>query len=358
MRGAIGRLLLAGLLATGCASESRLRADVAATRAETEKVRRNGGERCNPREIARAEAALAFADRELDQGNSGAAEDHLDAAHQNLHRASVTAEQCAPKTVTVREKAEKPAVIIEKADRDGDGVPDLDDACPDVPGPKENQGCPLVKDSDGDGIPDDVDKCPFDPEDKDGFQDEDGCPDPDNDHDGVVDAMDACPNNPGPIENQGCPVLDRDGDGIVDWLDKCPDVPGVAPDGCPRKFKLIEVKKDRIEIRQQVHFATGRFKVLKDSFPLLDQVVQALADMPRVRVRIEGHTDTVGGAAANLKLSQKRAEAVRAYLVKKGIDGARLDAVGYGPNRPLASNRTEKGRAQNRRTEFRIVAEK
>jgi len=324
-----------------------------------EKVRRNGGERCTPREIARAEANLAFADRELDQGNSGAAEDHLDRAHENLSRSQLTAEQCAPKTVTVREKLEKPpekaVPVIEKTDRDGDGVPDLDDACPDVPGPKENQGCPVVKDTDGDGIPDDKDKCPFDPEDKDGFQDEDGCPDPDNDHDGVVDAMDACPNNPGPMENQGCPVLDRDGDGIVDWLDKCPDVPGVPPDGCPRKFKLIEVKKDRIEIKQQVHFATAKFKVLKDSFPLLDQVAQALKDTPRVQVRIEGHTDNVGGEATNLKLSQKRAEAVREYLVKKGIDPKRLEAKGYGPTQPVASNKGEKGRAQNRRTEFRIA---
>ncbi len=353
MRAIRGRLLLAGLLAAGCAGQS-LRADVSATRTEVEKVRRNGGERCNPREIARAEAALDFADRGLDEGNSGAAEDQLDAAHENLHRAAVTAEQCAPKIVTVREKP-VPVVLIEKTDRDGDGVPDLDDACPDVPGPKENQGCPLVKDTDGDGIPDDQDKCPLDPEDKDGFQDEDGCPDPDNDGDGVVDAMDACPNNPGPVENQGCPVLDRDHDGIVDWLDKCPDVPGVAPDGCPRKFKLIEVKQDRIEIRQQVHFATGRFRVLKDSFALLDQVAQALKDAPRVRVRVEGHTDDVGREAANLRLSQRRAQAVRAYLVRKGIAPDRLEAVGYGPTRPLASNKTAKGRAQNRRTEFRIV---
>jgi outer membrane protein OmpA-like peptidoglycan-associated protein len=241
------------------------------------------------------------------------------------------------------------------------------------------------KDSDGDGIPDDIDRCPLEPEDKDGFQDEDGCPDPDNDNDGIVDAMDACPNNPGPIENRGCPVMDRDGDGvpdnedkcpdvpgpkenfgcpdtdrdgdgIVDRLDKCPDVPGLPPDGCPKKYTLVEVKKERIEIRQQVKFATAKFKVLPASFALLNQVVQVLTDMPKMRVRIEGHTDNVGGEASNLKLSQKRSESVRAYLVAKGISPDRLEAVGYGMTRPISSNKTQKGRAQNRRTEFHIVS--
>jgi OmpA-OmpF porin, OOP family len=270
-------------------------------------------------------------------------------------------------------------------DRDGDGIPDIDDKCPDQPGPKENGGCPVpvFKDSDGDGIPDDIDRCPLDPEDFDGFQDEDGCPDPDNDGDGIVDKIDACPNTPGPIENRGCPVMDRDGDGVPDDQDrcpdqpgpkelqgcpdrdhdgipdiddKCPDVPGVAPDGCPKKYTLVEVKKDRIAIKQQVHFASAKWKVLPDSFPLLDQVAQVIKDFPRMRVSVEGHTDTVGAETMNMKLSQARAEDVRAYLVKKGIAAERLEAIGFGPTKPIASNKVESGRAKNRRTEFRIVS--
>jgi outer membrane protein OmpA-like peptidoglycan-associated protein len=116
------------------------------------------------------------------------------------------------------------------------------------------------------------------------------------------------------------------------------------------------VKKEKIEIKQQVHFATSKFRVLPDSFKLLDQVAQVLNDFPKMRVSIEGHTDNVGGEAANMKLSQKRAEAVRDYLVSKGIAPARLEAVGYGPTKPIASNKTTRGKAENRRTEFKIVA--
>ena len=165
-----------------------------------------------------------------------------------------------------------------------------------------------------------------------------------------------CPAEAGPRENGGCPVLDRDQDGIPDAADRCPDEPGVAPDGCPKKYTLVEVKKDRIVIKQQVHFATAKWKVLPDSYALLDQVVQVLRDQPAMRLSIEGHTDSVGGEAMNMKLSQARAEAVRDYLVKKGVATERLEAVGFGPTKPIASNKSETGRARNRRTEFRIVA--
>jgi outer membrane protein OmpA-like peptidoglycan-associated protein len=149
---------------------------------------------------------------------------------------------------------------------------------------------------------------------------------------------------------------DTDGDGIPDRLDKCPNEPGPPPDGCPKKYSLLIVKKDRIEIKQQVKYQTGKFKVLPASYALLNQVVQVLRDYPKMKVRIEGHTDNVGGETFNLKLSQKRAESVKTYLVGKGIAEDRLESVGYGLTRPIASNRTEKGRAQNRRTEFHIVS--
>jgi outer membrane protein OmpA-like peptidoglycan-associated protein len=383
-------------------------------RADIEKAKKSGAQRCAPKELALAEANVEFAEVETDYGHAARAQEHVKTAEQSVKKALEQSKTCGPTQVTIGKKpAEEPksVVLIEKTDRDGDGVPDLEDACPDVPGrpefhgcpdtdgdgipdnedacpndpgPKETQGCPIAKDTDGDGIPDDIDRCPLDPEDKDGFQDEDGCPDADNDGDGIVDKVDACPNEPGPIENRGCPIFDRDGDGVPDDVDKCPDVPGpvenqgcpdvdtdgdgivdrldkcpdkfgAPPDGCPKIYTLIEVKREKIEIKQQVHFATAKWRVLPDSFPLLDQVVQALSDFPKIRVTIEGHTDNVGGDASNLKLSQSRAEAVRDYLVAKGVAPDRLQAVGYGLTKPIASNKTTKGKAQNRRTEFRIV---
>jgi outer membrane protein OmpA-like peptidoglycan-associated protein len=384
-------LVLALLALLGCATGGKLKGNAEVIRADIEKARASGAMRCMPKELALAEAHLDFAVSEINWGNAGPAGHHLKLAEQNVKRALEFSKTCGPAQVTIRTAKEAPreapkkAIIIAQADRDGDGVPDAEDKCPDQPGPRENGGCPAVKDSDGDGIPDDIDRCPLDPEDFDGFQDEDGCPDPDNDGDGIVDRLDACPNTPGPVENRGCPVLDRDGDGIPDdldrcpdqpgpkenggcpdadrdhdgipdRLDKCPDDPGLPPDGCPKKYTLVEVKKDRIVIKQQVHFASAKYKVLPDSFKLLDQVAQVLQDYPAMRVSVEGHTDSVGPEAMNMKLSQARAEDVKAYLVGKGVAPERLEAVGYGPTKPIASNKTEQGRARNRRTEFRIAA--
>jgi OmpA-OmpF porin, OOP family len=325
---------LAALAAAGCATGGRLRARADALGGETDRARRAGAMRCAPRELAAADANIDFALKELDAGNAGRAEEHLELAERAAHKAVDLSKECTQKVV-VRQ----------------------------VPLPPPPGGKPVIikatpVDTDGDGIPDDIDRCPLDPEDKDGFQDEDGCPDPDNDGDGIVDAMDACPNNPGPLENRGCPILDRDGDGVPDWLDKCPDTPGPREnDGCPlQKYSLVEVKKGRIEIKQQVKFATGKFAVLPASFGLLDQVAQVLRDSPKMRIRIEGHTDNVGAERMNLKLSQRRADAVKGYLAKKGLDVKRLEARGFGPTRPIASNRTEKGRQQNRRTEFVILS--
>jgi outer membrane protein OmpA-like peptidoglycan-associated protein len=125
----------------------------------------------------------------------------------------------------------------------------------------------------------------------------------------------------------------------------------------PKKYTLIEVTREKIELKQQVHFATGKFRVLPDSFPLLDEVVQVLNDSPEMRISVEGHTDNVGAEGANLTLSQRRAEAVRDYLVTKGISSARLEAVGYGPTKPIASNKTPSGKTKNRRTELRILGQ-
>ncbi|MDP3236610.1 MAG: Ig-like domain-containing protein [Myxococcales bacterium] len=238
-------------------------------------------------------------------------------------------------------------------DTDGDGIFDSVDKCPAVPGVKAYQGCP-VPDSDKDGIVDDLDKCPTIV----GLKQYDGCPVPDADGDGVLDEVDACPTVPGVLSERGCPEVDTDGDGVMDPVDACRTEKGVKENaGCPAAKKLLVViAKDRIIIREKVNFATGKSVILPKSFPLLAQVSQILKDHPEVeRVSIEGHTDGRGARAMNLKLSEARAESVRQWLIKNGIDAARITAKGFGPDKPIGSNDTDAGREQNRRVEFLIV---
>jgi outer membrane protein OmpA-like peptidoglycan-associated protein len=260
-------------------------------------------------------------------------------------------ENPAPKKEVVATRPPEP-------DTDGDGILDVADACPKAPGPAANHGCPDT-DKDADGIPDRLDACPEQPEDKDGWQDEDGCPDPDNDADGVLDAADPCPLDPGPVENRGCPDTDRDHDGIVDRLDDCPDEPGTEQfHGCKKK-QLAVLQADRIVILDAVHFDTGKAVIQKRSFAVLDNVTQILESHPELAsVRIEGHTDSHGNDAANLRLSQHRADAVREYLIRHGILAVRLRSIGFGETHPIADNKTAKGRAINRRVEFKIEPQK
>jgi len=278
-----------------------------------------------------------------------------------------------------------PASRSRELDRDGDGIPDLVDRCPDqaedkdgfedadgcpdpdndkdgvldaadrcmnVPGLIALAGCP---DSDGDGIADLDDKCPEQAEDKDGFEDKDGCPDPDNDKDGVLDVVDACPLVAGPAENHGCPDTDRDGDSVVDRLDNCPDENGPPENqGCPKK-QLVKITDDKLEIIESVYFKTDRAVIEPRSFGLLDNVAAVLVAHDQLKIQVEGHTDSQGDDAYNKQLSQRRAEAVVAYLVKKGIAAARLTALGFGEEKPIADNRTKEGRAQNRRVVFTVI---
>ena len=255
-------------------------------------------------------------------------------------------------------------------DNDGDGIPDLHDACPFQPetknGFKDDDGCPDEPDQDGDGIPDAKDKCPKEPEDKDGFQDDDGCIDPDNDNDGIPDNLDDCPNDPedkdGFKDDDGCPDPDNDNDGIPDVKDKCPNEPETIngykdDDGCPDRGPVnVIIKKNKIIIVKKVFFATARAKIKRRSYSILDQVALTLKANLQIKwIQVEGHTDSRGNAANNRKLSQKRAQAVVDYLVAKGVDAKRLIAVGYGPDRPIESNRTRVGRGKNRRVEFTIL---
>lgn len=244
-------------------------------------------------------------------------------------------------------------------DNDADGIPDAADRCPieaeNVNGNADSDGCPDAGDDDHDGVFDDKDRCKDQAEDADGFADDDGCPDLDNDNDGVIDAKDACREVVGPVENQGCPDQDIDGDAIVDRLDNCPKEAGVpAHHGCNGK-QLVEIRGDMLVITSPVFFKTNSNVILGKSHNVLNNVAAVMTAQSRIkRVRVEGHTDSQGDDAKNLTLSQRRAEAVVKYLVGKGVDAGRLTAKGFGEMTPIADNGTGRGRAQNRRVEFKI----
>jgi outer membrane protein OmpA-like peptidoglycan-associated protein len=252
---------------------------------------------------------------------------------------------------------------------DGDAFADLDDQCPDEAededGWEDGDGCP-DPDNDGDGLEDGIDTCPEEPEDADLFQDTDGCPDIDNDGDGILDVDDACPMNAetvdGWADEDGCPDPDNDGDGIEDEVDLCPNEAEDRnmvrdDDGCPDD-KIAVRTGDSIAILEQILFKTGSARIDKKSTPIVQTVATLMVENPDIlQLRIEGHTDNKGKSSANQTLSQRRAEAVMRALVSLGVDSARLEAVGYGDARPVGSNRTEEGRAKNRRIEFRILAQ-
>ncbi len=454
----------------------KISAQTTVVRSDIDKAKASGAYSCAPVELATAEAHVDFAENELAQGDALRAQYHIEIADENANKALAGSRECAPKRVTIKTKTDRDGDgILDEVDvcpdqtedkdlfEDEDGCPDPDndkdtvldplDKCPNTPGPVENEGCPYG-DRDGDGINDKNDVCPDAPEDidgdrdadgrpdvdsdndgvedctpgcpllatkdgagnevpppkcdictvgapeqiaedKDGFEDDDGCPELDNDKDGILDTADACPNDAGPLETKGCP--DRDGDLIADVDDKCPDEKGIdqketnperhgcpRPDsdgdgffddedgcpkepgvrnetdpsknGCPKKFKLIVIKKDKIEIKQQVQFDTGKATIKPISAKLLAEVGEAIRDSQLSKVTVEGHTDDVGDDDFNMRLSQDRANSVRAWLIEKErVDPAILESIGYGETTPIASNRTKAGRAQNRRVEFKVA---
>jgi type IX secretion system PorP/SprF family membrane protein len=256
-------------------------------------------------------------------------------------------------------------------DADNDGVKDKNDECPNTFGPESNNGCPLP-DQDGDGILDKNDKCPTTAglaalqgcpdSDGDGIKDsEDSCPTekgatknggcPDSDGDGVVDKNDSCPQTPGKKELGGCP--DDDGDGIVNSKDNCPQEAGTtANNGCP------EISDDALNILKEalvgVKFESGKDVLTKKSNEILDKIADLLLQNKNYDLKISGYTDSSGDDAKNLQLSKERAEAVKGFLVAKGINASRISSAGYGKAKPLADNATKEGRAKNRRVEFEL----
>ncbi len=334
------------LFLAACAGQT-VRTQTAATEGLIATARDSGAQKCAPVELAMAESHNDYAEHALDEGN-----------YYDARREAAVAEANAQAAVAKSPRDR----CVGYGDKDGDGLKDNVDKCPTEPedkdGFQDDDGCP-DPDNDGDGIPDVTDKCPNEPEDKDGFQDDDGCPDLDNDGDGLSDKVDQCPNDPEDKDNfeddDGCPDLDNDKDGFADKDDACPDVPGVAPDGCPKKYNLVVVTAQKIELKQTVFFDFNKASIKSVSFALLNEVAQAMVDNPTIKVEIGGHTDSVGNDAFNLKLSQSRAESVRTYLIKRGIASNRMVPKGFGENVPIADNRTEAGRSQNRRVEFLIT---
>lgn len=412
----VGALVFLAL--TACADPRQVKATLDETNVTIEQARRVYAMICAPEELANAEAGVAFTVLEFKQGDVRRAQDHVGFANEWAKKALEKATPCGtadrdkdtivdiidqcpdePEDFDKVEDEDGCRDIDPMGDEDKDGIKNMDDACmfepEDFDGDADEDGCPETSyDIDGDGLIDAVDQCPKDPEDLDGFkdgdgcpdpdddedtvldmndqcrripedldswEDHDGCPDPDNDLDGLADEYDLCPNEPGDRMNNGCPNLDRDKDGISDANDKCPDNPETVnqyldDDGCPDSPpKLVVVTKDRIEIKERVQFATGSATLLPASMPVLNDVAKAMKDATTLKVRIEGHTDSDGDDAFNLRLSQDRAESVKAYLESQGISSSRLEPVGFGETKPIDTNRTSAGKATNRRVEFHIT---
>ncbi|MBX3241599.1 MAG: OmpA family protein [Chitinophagaceae bacterium] len=234
-------------------------------------------------------------------------------------------------------------------DSDGDGVPDKDDLCKDEKGTPATNGCP---DTDGDGIPDNIDKCPGIP----GLSHLSGCPLPDADNDGIPDEEDKCPDVAGVKELDGCPLPppppDTDGDGVPDVEDKCPTKAGTRENkGCPAIDQTFE--EDFRKAARGIRFDVNSDNINRSSFEALDRVAQLMIENPEMSLDIEGHTDNTGSVRINQVLSGRRALAIKSYLVSKGVSADRMTATGFGSEKPIADNSTEKGRALNRRVELK-----
>ncbi|MCK4892656.1 MAG: OmpA family protein, partial [Calditrichia bacterium] len=255
-----------------------------------------------------------------------------------------------------------------------DGIPDRSDADPlrpeDFDGYQDTDGAPDL-DNDMDGVPDTQDGAPMIPEDRDGFEDEDGVPDPDNDGDGILDVDDAAPNEAEDVDNfqdkDGAPDLDNDEDTVPDSTDECPGTDQTVADGvdtretlngyedkdgCPDIKPEIAVEKGEVIVLEGVYFATGSSSLTANSRVILDKAFRTLRDNTHIEVEIRGHTDITGSYQTNMRLSKARADAVKLYLINKGIDAARVRTQGFGPDKPIAPNSTREGRSKNRRIEF------
>ncbi|MFT6818149.1 MAG: outer membrane protein OmpA-like peptidoglycan-associated protein [Myxococcota bacterium] len=413
----LSTLCVVALLA-GCVQPSTIKQSLYSAEQTIRDTHLVYGKVCAPVELANAEASAAFTKVEFENGDLPRAREHALESVEWADLALAKAQPCGtadrdgdtvvdmldqcpdePEDLDGVDDSDGCRDIDPNGDEDGDAIRNIDDACmfdpEDYDQDADEDGCPETSlDRDGDGLIDAVDQCPDDPEDMDDFNDQDGCPDPDDDLDGIPDLRDhcrriaedldgwddddgcpdpdndadsipddddECPNEPGDRELSGCPTNDADQDGIADENDRCPtqaEIPNgyLDDDGCPDAAPArVTVTRRRIEITDSILFETGRARLLAQSGPTIDDVSRVLNDVPSMRIRVEGHTDSQGGEQFNLELSQERARAVMFYLRAKGIATERLESEGYGETVPLDTNRTPEGRQRNRRVEFVIL---
>ena len=282
-------------LLAGCPG-STLKKELSGIKQTIDTARKNGAYLCAPVELAMAESHYDFTAADLYYGDYFSAKDHIAITKDNADKALAKspADRCAYK--------EERAVIVPKSG-----------------------------DADGDGIKDELDKCPDEPEDKDGFEDQDGCPDPDNDKDSILDKDDQCPNEPETYNG---------------YQDQ---------DGCPDKGRVI-VRKGKLEILDKIYFETDKDIIKEISYPILDAIAATLKGNPQIlEIEVQGHADERGDDAHNMDLTERRAKAVKVYLIEKGIDGNRLQSHGYGETKPVCPEHNEDCWSRNRRVEFVIL---
>ncbi len=363
------------LSASACSTGPRLQGQAEEIQAMNKSVE-DRAYRCAPRELATAQAHVEFGLYELKKGDSRRANHHLRIAEENARAARALSqfEECELRDRALDTAvAEGAQVDVDPVDfmwdSSGDGIPDHKTECPYEPivfigdPEQERTGCPNY-DIDGDGVPNIEDHCPSIPADVDGFSGIDGCPMLDVDGDGILNINDSCPYEAveyiGFRDETGCPDPDVDNDGVPNILDECPFEPGPASNaGCPVEDtgdRLAEVVGDQIQLNQQVFFETAEAVILPQSYPLLNQVAEILEENPNITIRVEGHTDSRGSHAYNLRLSDSRAASVREFLIERGVDPMRMESQGYSFDRPIDDNATEEGRANNRRVEIHITS--
>lgn len=415
MRGVL--IALAMLAGVGCTNPRIVAAQLDKSEAQLLAAGKMHARLCAPAEFARATSNFEFAKLEFMQGDVRRASEHLDestragvlalevatpcgSADRDKDSVADVIDRCPdePEDLDGDNDEDGCRDINPDGDEDKDGIANIDDACIDTPedmdGDADTDGCPETsRDMDGDQVIDAVDNCPERPEDLDGWEDEDGCPDldndrdgiadlldgcatlredmdgwddhdgcpdPDNDGDGVPDTTDDCPNEAGDRFRQGCPLNDADQDGIADANDRCPAAAETVndyldTDGCPDSPPTrVAVTRQAIQPLEAITFVSGQ-ATLAQGKGVVDDVARVLKDAPDLNVRIEGHTDSEGDDAANLALSERRANTVRIALIRLGVDENRLEAVGFGEQQPIDTNRTAAGRARNRRVAFIIV---
>jgi outer membrane protein OmpA-like peptidoglycan-associated protein len=334
----LSALFLFSLL-SGCLSGPEVRARLTWVQTQLSEVKRDGGRLCAPYTYAHAKAMADFTALELRQGQNVYATGYMKKAERWV--------KLAQKQMDVFRKRKE----LWKCK----GLPR-----PRKPAPPPD---PCAKDSDGDKINDCLDFCKNKPEDDNGYEDMDGCPDAkrDRDGDGIPDYKDKCPLEGEDINNfqdkDGCPDagIDTDLDKVPDFEDKCPLQPGKRNSKTGRGCPDVALRDGVIKISQKIYFATARSRIRRRSYPILRLVSKFLRERGQLYVCVEGHTDNRGGVRYNLGLSRRRAASVRRFLVRAGISGRRIRSRGYGMKYPIDTNRTRSGRARNRRVEFHVV---